>query len=70
MKIQFTTTPNGWITSNSKEYSTVMGRVSRCSGCGYEQKTILPSRYDSRLWHETHTREFCQEQKELALCHS
>lgn len=62
-RIVFTTTENGWITSNSKEYSTVMGRITKCNGCGFEQKTILPSRYDSKLWRENHTLEGCRSRK-------
>ena len=60
---------NGWITSNSKQYYGVLGRITRCKGCGYEQKTILPSRYDSMLWWETHTLDFCRERKEMAHFH-
>jgi hypothetical protein len=62
-QIQFTTTANGWITSNSKELGSVMGRTTTCKGCGYVQKTILPSRYDTKLWRETHTLEFCKNKK-------
>jgi hypothetical protein len=69
-KIKFTTTANGWITSNSKEVGTTMGRTTTCKGCGYEQKTILPQRYDARLWNEIHTLTFCREQKELAIAFS
>lgn len=69
-RITYTTTANGWITNNSKQTSTVMGRITTCQGCGYEQKTILPQRYDSKLWRETHTLAFCRKQKELALAFS
>jgi hypothetical protein len=62
-RIVFTTTANGWITSNSKEVATVMGRTTTCKGCGYEQKTILPQRYDAKLWKETHTLQFCRSRK-------
>lgn len=62
-RITYTTTANGWITNNSKQNSTVMGRITTCQGCGYEQKTILPQRYDSKLWNETHTLEFCRSRK-------
>jgi hypothetical protein len=62
-RIVFTTTANGWITSNSKEHGTVMGRTSVCNGCGYQQKTILPARYDRKLWEENHTLESCRSRK-------
>jgi hypothetical protein len=62
-KIVFTTTPNGWVTSNSKELGTVMGRTTTCNGCGYEQKTILPARYDRKLWKANHTLESCRSRK-------
>jgi hypothetical protein len=62
-RIVFTTTANGWITSNSKEVGTTMGRTTTCKGCGYEQKTILPSRYDTKLWRENHTLDFCRSRK-------
>jgi hypothetical protein len=62
-RIVFTTTANGWITSNSKEVGSTMGRTTTCKGCGYEQKTILPSRYDTKLWRENHTLESCRSRK-------
>jgi hypothetical protein len=62
-RITFTTTANGWITSNSKEVGTTMGRTTTCKGCGYTQKTIMPSRYDSKLWRENHTLESCRSRK-------
>lgn len=49
---------------------TVMGRVTRCSGCGYEQDTLMSYQQDRKLWESVHTREFCLEQKELALAFS
>jgi hypothetical protein len=69
-RITFTTTANGWIVSNSKEVGTTMGRTTTCNGCGYTQKTIVPSRYDSKLWREIHTLEFCRDQKQLAMAFS
>lgn len=62
-RIVFTTTENGWVVSNSKQTSTVMGRTTTCKGCGYEQKTILPSRLDTKLWRESHTLESCRSRK-------
>jgi len=62
-RIVFTTTANGWITSNSKEVGSTMGRTTTCKGCGYEQKTILPQRYDAKLWNTNHTLEACRNRK-------
>ena len=61
------TLPNGRITSDSKAQS-VMGRVTRCSGCGYEQDTVLSYQQDKKLWEATHTLDFCRQRKnDLAI---
>ena len=62
-RIVYTTTANGWITSNSKESLGVVGRITKCNGCGYEQKTILPARYVRKVWEESHTLESCRSRK-------
>ena len=62
-RITYTTTANGWVTSNSKETATVMGRTTTCRGCGYEQKTILPHRLDKKMWDTNHTLESCRSRK-------
>ena len=62
-RITYTTSANGWVTSNSKETATVMGRTTTCKGCGYEQKTILPQRLDKKLWESNHTLDFCRSRK-------
>jgi len=62
-KVNFYEGENGWIKSDSQEFDGVMGRVTTCKGCGYQQKTIMPSRYDTRLWQETHTKAFCDNRK-------
>lgn len=62
-RIIYTTSENGWVSSNSKQTSGIMGRITTCKGCGYEQKTILPSRLDTKLWRENHTLESCRNRK-------
>lgn len=62
-RIIYTTSENGWVSSNSKEYSTMAGRITTCKGCGYEQKAWLPSRLDTKMWRENHTLEFCRSRK-------
>lgn len=42
---------------------SVMGRVSRCSGCGYEQDTVMSYQQDKKLWEQNHTRDICRERK-------
>ena len=42
---------------------SVMGRVTRCSGCGFEQDTVMSYQQDRKLWEQTHTREFCRQRK-------
>ena len=48
---------------SSSTARSVMGRVTRCSGCGYEQDTVMSYQQDRKLWEQTHTREFCRERK-------
>jgi hypothetical protein len=62
-RITFTTTANGWIVSNSKEVGTTMGRTTTCNGCGYTQKTIMPQRYDRKLWDKNHSLASCRSRK-------
>jgi hypothetical protein len=53
---------SGTIISSSKARS-VMGRVSRCSGCGFELSTLMSYQQDKRMWELKHSRQACQERK-------
>ncbi len=57
--MKLVTLPNGRIISDSKARS-VMGRVTRCSGCGYEQDTVLSYQQDKKLWQTNHTLTACR----------
>jgi hypothetical protein len=43
--------------------TTVMGRKTTCSGCGYEQYTVTSYHLDRKEWKRVHTLDFCRERK-------
>ena len=43
--------------------TTVMGRLTRCSGCGFEQWTITSYHLDRKEWNRVHTLDFCRVRK-------
>ncbi len=43
--------------------TTVMGRITTCKGCGYEQFTVTSYHLDRKEWKKIHTKEFCDTRK-------
>lgn len=44
---------------------SVMGRVTRCSGCGFEQDTVMSYYQDRKLWRANHTLAIHNERKAI-----
>ena len=53
---------SGTIISSSLARS-VMGRITRCSGCGFELSTIMSYQQDRKLWELKHNSKICRERK-------
>jgi len=53
-RIEFTTTKNGWVTSNAERSRSIPASRTVCKKCGYELKAILPSDLWNRYWKENH----------------
>lgn len=62
MATTYTVSQLGTIVSSSTAQS-VMGRLSRCSGCGFELSTLMSYQQDRRMWEIKHNRKMCQERK-------
>ena len=62
MSTTYSVSLSGTIISSSKARS-VMGRVSRCSGCGFELSTLMSYQQDKRMWELKHSRQACRERK-------
>ena len=43
--------------------TSVMGRKTTCSGCGYEQWTVTSYYLDRKEWERVHTLDFCRQRK-------
>jgi hypothetical protein len=67
MSTTYSISLSGTIISSSKARS-VMGRVSRCSGCDFELSTIMSYQQDKKMWELKHSRQACRQRKnELAV---
>jgi hypothetical protein len=47
----------------TKATTTIMGRLTRCDGCGHSQWTVTSYYLDRKEWNRVHTLDFCRERK-------
>jgi len=62
MSTTYSISLSGTIISSSLARS-VMGRITRCSGCDFELSTIMSYQQDKKMWELKHSRQACNERK-------